>query len=67
MGLIVGEDNKGGGRAGEKGEEEEEEEDEKIPKCVKAKVIDPFGAAALLPTSTSVITYLSRARVLLTI
>ena len=29
----------------------------KFPICEKAKVIDPFGAAALLPPLTSIITY----------
>ena len=33
--------------------------------CMKA-LIDPFGAAALLPPSTTILTYLSRARVPLT-
>ena len=32
----------------EEEEEKEEEEKKKIPLCVKAKVRDPFGAAALL-------------------
>ena len=35
------------------GTEEEEEEKEKIPLC---ESIGPFGAAALLPTSTTIIT-----------
>ena len=39
----------------------------KFPTWVKAQVIKPFGAAALLPPSTSITTYLGRAQVLLTI
>ena len=39
----------------------------KFPTWVKAQVIKPFGAAALLPPSTSITTYLGRALVLLTI
>ena len=34
--------------------------------CVKAYVTDPFGAAALLPPSITIMTYLSRAWVPLT-
>ena len=39
----------------------------KFPTCVKVKVIDSFEAAALLPHLITIITYLSKARVPLTI
>ena len=53
-----------GGRGGTK---EEKEKEEKIPHVCESIGHRPFGAASLLPPSTSSTTYLGRARVPLNI